>query len=282
MKAGREFPPDLILEQYALGELYGPENARVESLLAADPALRERLAALRRSDADILEEAPPAEIAASIKRRMLTFALGPSSGGASALGPSSGAMARRFRPAAAFAFPAAAAVLVLFGAVMAKGILFPAQSDALRSKSGAPGLFVYKKSLSGPQALSDGAAAATGDILQIKYAAGSESYGAIASLDGRGTLTWHLPAGPSVAPGAAAARAPRIEEAGAALASAYELDDAPSFERFFIFSSKDSFDLSLVAAALHDLARSGRADTGSLSLPAGLLYKSLLLRKAPR
>jgi hypothetical protein len=277
MKAETGRLPDLILEQYALGELSKSETARVESLLAAEPALRERLDTIRRSDEEILEEAPPAEIAAAIWRRMLASG-NPVDRSARAGVPADGAKAGRFRPAAAFAFPAAAAVLVLVGAVMARGILLPSQGEGIRAKGGSPAIFVYRKSPSGPLALADGAAASAGDLLQIKYSAGGARYGAIASLDGKGSLTWHLPSGSAVS----GARAPRLEEGGAALASAYELDDAPSFERFFILSSKDSFDLSLAASALRDLAGSGRADTGSPKLPAGLEYKSLLLRKTPR
>lgn len=279
MKADPIRLPDLILEQYALGELKGSELERVEALLASDPSLRGRLDELRGSNEEILEAYPPAEIAAAVRRRMLA----PSG---RAAGPGSGAPRRRLRPGAAFAFPAAAAVLVLFGAVLGRGLLFPPRGDEVRAKSGVPGLLIYKKAPSGALALPDGAQAAKGDLLQIKYAAGSESFGAIVSLDGRGAVTWHLPhlgAGKPVEDSSPARiRAPRIEAGGAALDSAYELDDAPAFERFFILSSKESFDLSIVAAALGDLARSGRADTGSPNLPAGIEYKSLLLRKAVR
>jgi hypothetical protein len=258
--------PDLLLEQYALGELYGADKARVDAILAVDPGLRGRLEELRRSDEAILAEYPPAEIAAAVRRRML------SSGAAAPRG----AAGRRFLPARAFAFPAAAAVLVLVGAVAARGLLFPPRGELVLAKGGAPSLFVYKKAAAGPVELADGAPAAAGDLLQIKYAAGSARFGAIVSLDGRGRLTWHLPAEGALPAG----RAPRIEERGAALASAYELDDAPSFERFFLLASKEDFDLSLVSSALRELARSGEPDKARLTLPAGLEYKSLLLRKA--
>jgi hypothetical protein len=263
--------PDLLLEQYALGELYGAEKARFEARLAADPGLRDRLEELRRSDEEILAACPPAEIAASIRRRMLVSA--EAAGG----GFRATADRRRFLRARSFAFPAAAAVLVLAGAVMARGLFLPARGEVVLAKGGAPGLLVYKKSASGPALLADGASASAGDLLQIKYAAGGAPYAAIVSLDGRGGVTWHLPS--AGAQGEASGLAPRIEEGGAALASAYELDDAPSFERFFILSSKEDFELSLVSRALGDLARGSEPATGKLLLPAGIEYKSLLIRK---
>jgi hypothetical protein len=273
MKADEGRLSDLVLEQYALGELSASERSSVDARLASDSSLRRRLEELRRSDEDILSQSPPAEIAAAIRRRMLV-------GAASAGGASGGAKKRRFIPASALAFPAAAAVLVFAGVVMARGFFFAGQGDADRAKSGAPGLLVFEKAASGPLELANGAAAKAGDVLQIKYAAGNARFGAIVSLDGRGTVSWHLPERPAGA--AANGSAPRIEEKGAALDSAYELNDAPSFERFFFLSSKSDFDLSLVAKALGDLSSGGSPDSGALRLPAGLEYKSFLLRKAAR
>jgi hypothetical protein len=283
--------PDLMLEQYALGELFGDERARLEERLAADPSLRDRLDALRRSDEEILAELPPAEIAASIRRRMLV-AEAPSGAAASA---GARRQARgRLNYYRAFAFPAAAAVLVMAGAVMVKGFFLPARGDVVLAKGGAPGLIVYKKDASGPAPLSNGAQAKAGDLLQIKYAAGSARFGTIVSLDGRGRITWHLPSeyagfreyadaaesGASGPAGGSAALAPRLETAGAALGSAYELDDAPSFERFFILSSNEDFYLSVVSKALGELSRGGSPQTADPVLPSGIECKSLLLLKA--
>jgi hypothetical protein len=268
--------PDLLLEQYALGELKGAEKTRFESRLGADPDLRGRLEALSRSDGEILAELPPAEIAASIRRRMLS-----AGGPEGTRKPGKG----RFLPTRAVAFPAAAAILIVAGAVAARGLFPPSRGEIVLAKGGAPGLVVYKKSASGPTPLADGALASAGDLLQIKYASGNARYGAIASLDGRGGVTWHLPSeyAPAGSGGRAdkkaGALAPRIEMEGAALGSAYELDDAPAFERFFILSSNEDFELSLVSRALGELARSGDPEKGRPDFPAGIECKSFLLRK---
>jgi hypothetical protein len=253
--------PELMLEQYALGELSEAERLAVAAALGSDASLRVRLAELEASDETILSEAPPAEIAAAIRRRMLSSRRG-----------GSGA----FKPVSALLFPAAAVLLVLVGSIMSKGILLPSAGDLTRPKGGVPGISVYKKAASGAEELGDGASVAVGDVLQIRYAAGCSGYGAIFSLDGRGTLTRHLPSLGAVS----GTRAPRLAEEGAVLASAYELDDAPGFERFFIVTSSGAFDLAVVADALRDLAAAGPgADTRAPRLPGGLEWKSLLLRK---
>jgi hypothetical protein len=258
MSAERGFVPDLLLEQYALGELPDSERVEVEAALASDPLLRSRLAALKASNEEILAEARPAEVAAAIRRRMV-----------SSMGP------RRAGAASAPFLTAAAAVLVLVGAALARGILFPSVDGLTRAKGGATGISIFRKAAAGPVELRDGSLAAEGDILQIKYSSGEARYGAIFSLDGRGTLTWHLPA-KDAGPGA-----PLLSRGEEALSSAYELDDAPGFERFFFISSKSDFDLEAAAHALRELAASGAsAASGVPRLPAGVEWKSILLVKA--
>jgi anti-sigma factor RsiW len=276
MKADTPRLPDLLLEQYALGELSAAEAARVDAVLASDPELRSRLDALRASDQSILEAFPPAEIASSIRRRMLTSTEGAASGlvrGSLRRGP-------RFQHAVIYS--AAAVVLVMVGFVAVRSLLWsPASDDITRPKSGAPGLFIYKKTASGAVELADGDQAAQGDLLQIRYAASGARFGAIVSLDGRGSITWHLPpSGSSSMPSMPGAKvAPRIEPSGAILGSAYELDDAPSFERFFMISSDEEFDLAKVTASLRVLLLSGKADSASPNLPPSLVWRSFLLRK---
>jgi len=269
--------PDLLLEQYALGELGAVEKARLDSLLESDPGLRARLAELKASDEEILAELPPAEIAASIRRRMLVAGEpgGPGKG-RSGRGP-------RFLSARALAFPAAAAVLVVAGAMMVRGLFPTPSADRVLAKGGAPGLLVYRKTDSGAELLADGARAAAGDVLQIKYSGGSPRFGVIVSLDGRGRITWHLPSeyGDS-APAGPVSLAPRLESPGATLGSAYELDDAPSFERFFIFSSSDDFSLSVASKILGVLSRSPSPAEARPSLPDGIECKSFLLLKDGR
>jgi hypothetical protein len=270
MRAEKGRVPEFLLEQYALGELGAAEEARMAEALRGDPSLRRRLADIEASNKAILEEEPPAQIAAAIRRRLLTE--GSRQGGP---GESPRPWARRAArgPLPVLLFPAAAAVLVLAGTLLARDLLFPGLGDLTRPKGGAPGLEVFRQGPSGPEELRDGALAAAGDLLQLKYSASGSRHGAILSIDGRGGLSSHLPSGGGT-------RSVLLAPGGAVLGSAYELDDAPLFERFFILSSREDFDLAAVRAALRELAASGPdAATAAPRLPPGLEWKSLLLRK---
>lgn len=157
------------------------------------------------------------------------------------------------------------------------GGLFPRPSSGEpgRPKAGGPALSIYKKVPEGSIELSDGDKAAKGDILQLRYGPSAARYAIIASIDGGGTITWHYPSYYS----GGSASSPRIREEGAFLESAFELDDAPSFERFFIISSKGSFDVATAAKALDRLVAGGSAATGEMRLPSGLQWSSFTVAK---
>lgn len=114
-------------------------------------------------------------------------------------------------------------------------------------------------------------------MLQLSYTAGDAKYGVIFSVDGRGSITWHLPAGYR----GGSRAAPALDAQGqVVLPSAYELDDAPGFERFFLVYSSVPFDVSDVERAARTLlARLAGADKEGLGLRGGLGQYSVLLKK---
>ncbi|HTP59961.1 MAG TPA: ActD-like protein, partial [Spirochaetia bacterium] len=148
-------------------------------------------------------------------------------------------------------------------------------SPDVRIKGLAPHLIAYLKTSQGVQELKPDAFVRRGDLIQLAYAAGDARYGVIFSVDGRGTITWHLPAGATTPAGLA----PSLERQGQ-LPVSYELDDAPGFERFFLVTSEKPFDMAGAANAARALSqRAGSAETAGLSLPAGVKQYSLLLKK---
>jgi hypothetical protein len=255
---------DLLLEQYVLGELTPEMEEKVRGELDRDPELRARCEAIKSSDREILDRYPPADMARTIRER--AGGNGEEEGMASSLQP-----AGRWALQLALGLPAAALVLIVLSFFMFRERIAP----ETRIKGLAPHLIVYLKTSQGARELGPGSLVGRGDLIQLAYAAGDARYGVIFSVDGRGTITWHLPPGASAPPGSA----PLLERQGQ-LPVSYELDDAPGFERFFLVSSEKPFDISAAASAARALAqRTGSAETADLSLPAGIKQYSLLLKK---
>jgi hypothetical protein len=136
-------------------------------------------------------------------------------------------------------------------------------------------LYVYRHAPDGDQRLADGTRVAPGDLLQLAYATADQGFGVLLSIDGAGKVTQHWPE-----PGATNA-APLRVGGEVRLPSAYELDGAPAFERFFLVRSEQPFDLTHVVAAAHAIAaRAPEARRSPLPLPARFTQISLALEKA--
>ncbi len=124
--------------------------------------------------------------------------------------------------------------------------------------------------------LETGARVGPGDVVQVSYVAAGNRFGVVVSVDGRGEVTLHHPG--------AAHEVPRIKARGETpLPNAFELDDAPGFERFFfVTGARVSLDPTSVLEAAHALAEDGlvAARYEPLPLPAELGQSSFLLRKA--
>jgi hypothetical protein len=234
--------PDPLLERLRLGEL--PPDAATRA--AADPTVEARMAALDADDAAFLEAHPPALVVPAIRRR---------------------ATRERAARFAAFAVPALAALALWV-------VHRPPTDDGVRFK-GAPMLMVYRQGPDGrAEQLPNGAHAGTGDLLQIAYAPDGAAYGAVVSLDGRGAVTLHSP--PSADGSTALAAGP------VTLPHAYELDDAPGFERFVLVTSDRPVPVPAVLEGARAVAgRSGAAEA-PLPLPPGLAQRSFLLIKEAR
>ncbi len=93
---------------------------------------------------------------------------------------------------------------------------------------------IYRALENGTERLQAGALAQSGDRVQIVYRSGGMPYGAILSVDGRGAFTQHLPLKGEVA-------VPLV--ARDTLDFAYELDDAPHWERFYLAVAERRFEL---------------------------------------
>lgn len=275
MKTKRRRIPDIILEQYILKELPPEEEAEIGKSIDSDPDLNRRIKEIETSNSEILEQYPPHTIAARIQDRLehdtslfdkddLVLPRRPGVLGGTSF----------FRRAA---LPIAAALVVFAGALSLRGTFKPQTSDTETTRAkGGYSIRVFRKTTGGSEELRDGAAAARRDLIQLGYSTGGLRYGAILSIDGRGAITFHLPQGYS----GGKLEAPELDpQPGTMLNFAYELDDAPSFERFFLVLSAKPFSLSTVLDNAKKLA--GRSEAADSPLPLGpdFIQQSFMLKK---
>jgi len=259
--------PEWLLERLVAGDLPPEREAEVRRLLALEPGGDERLAALTRSNEDILAAHPPAVVLKQVADRAHLAAR------------LEAAQARPRRRGWMFAFAPPVLAMGTLGLMMALRAPHKneggnqtaprgAESAALDDDNegiiikGAPRLRVYRKVGDRSQRLQTDTVARAGDRLQLAYVAGGKRFGAVASVDGAGKVTFHLPAdaGPAV----------QLRTGGEiTLATSYELDAAPGFEKFLFVTSDTPFDASVLTEVAN----------GKGPAPAGTSTTTFTVRK---
>jgi len=239
---------DWMLERYRLGELTAAQKAEVEKALEADEALRARLQSLEADTQATLDRYKARAVGIEVRRR------------AAEVRPS-----RSLVPALAFSF---GLVLAVAGSV---ALLHRPDDIRLKGELGDPALHIYRQTSGSPERLEPGAKVRPHDRVQVEVELAGERSLVVVSIDAVGHATLHYPLnGDTVAP------------AGfKALPQAFELDESPGFERFFLVTSKQPMDSGVVYQAAERLARGPVARTASLALPFASTQRSLLLDKAP-
>ncbi len=168
---------------------------------------------------------------------------------------------------------AAAVFAVLVGILATYPSLQPGPDAPVeRIKGMEPALNIYRAEGDQARLMEDRARAREYDLLQLEYNAAGYPYGAIISIDGRGTVTLHHPT--------AAARPIELNSGSVLLPYSYQLDDAPEFERFFFLVSQEEFSLQRVLESAEEMA-AGRnhGRHGTLQLPAGIKQYSRMILK---
>jgi hypothetical protein len=261
--------PDWLVERAALDEVPPTSRDRIER---ADPReLADRVAALREDNAAELTRHPAGPAVAQIETR---------------IAEARHAAERRRRRVRwlGLAMSAAAVLVVAQFAVRAprSGVADEtgappgasgAQPDLERVK-GATRLLAFRQVGPAAEQLQQDAVVRPGDVIQLRYKAGDQGYGVIASLDGAGVVTLHYPLPENAPPQATA-----MSRETTTLPQAYALDDAPRFERFFFITANAPVDVQQALDALRSLAHRDDSATASLALPDGVHQWSLRLRK---
>jgi len=256
-----------LLERLALGELDAATAADVRQRLAAEGrTVDDVIARVAASNQEIMEQHPPATTVAAIRRRAAAAAVRP-------------ARRRAFLWGMPLALAATAAAALMIarpwrsGPIATDGV--PTEALGYIGVKGEVALHVYRHGAAGDERLRDGARATRGDLLQLAYASKTGGYGVLLSIDGARKVTLHLPE--ADAGKAAQLRDGRVVQ----VPSAYQLDDAPEFERFFFVTAAEPFAVAPVVAAARTLAERGAARRAPLPLAARFEQVSLALDKAP-
>jgi len=240
--------PDLILEQYRLNELPPEEIERIERLVRTDAAVRERLVALETSDSEIAARYPAGLLSRRVRESM------------TARGHVDGPRAYRHRLVLIASTITTAAIVLAFAVPR----MSSPDADGDRIKGLTPSIAVYRRTPQGTETLGDGAPARAGDLLRLGYVSAGRGYGLILSIDGRGVVTLHLPPNGT--------RAATLRGGGRVLLdAAYELDDAPAWERFYFVTADQSFEVApILEAARRVAAGDRRTPPGPLPIPREL------------
>jgi len=258
--------PDWQLERYLLGELPVEAKKKIEKALETDASVRERLEDLRDSNRQILSSYPPGIMAERIEKRCRE-----GRGRSRARAPWSPGLRRA---AVAFSFAALVLAVILPVRILLQENEEGGPARGIRPKGLRAHLIIYMQSEGAVERLEPGAVLGEGDVIQISYVSGSDTYGVIYSIDGTGTVTLHFPL-------ASQNTAPRLQSGGETpLPYAYQLDDAPFYERFFFITSDRPFSVAEVEKAVYELAvNPRRAQRRAVKLPPGLRQYSTTLGK---
>jgi hypothetical protein len=264
--------PDWMIERLALGELDPATAAGVRQRLVDEGRSPEaEIAALAVSNREILADHPAAGIAAAVNGRLASAGTRNRAGGRRPLWLFAGGP---------LALAGAAALLLIVGRQPPSTTGGDGEKLALEDTGikGTTSLHVYRHGRQGDERLPDGARAARGDLLQLAYRAGDGArFGVLLSIDGAGHVTMHWP-------DANAGDAATLSAKGEVrLPAAYELDDAPAFERFFLITAAEPFSTASVVGAARVLAAQPTAARGQrLALPTSLHQESLTVDKSAK
>src|SRR5262245_49127436 len=267
--------PDIVLERYRLGELPRHERIRLEQRIAQDASLRARVDALDASDADVRRHHQTELVSEGVRRRLVAAGVSETGRRAWRTMPRTTAWVA---PGAVLIVAAALIVIVAVArtpertADTAPGPGARASED--RIKGLHPALAVFRRTPDGSETLADGAIAHAGDVVRVGYRPAGKSFGVIVCVDRRGGVTVHPPRQGTKS-------AVLKSDATVLLDEAYELDDAPRWERFYFVAGDGAFDVAPIVAAARRAA-AGPQTPAALALSPNLEQTTFSLRKEAR
>jgi hypothetical protein len=243
----------LSLERFVLEELPLEEQQAIARALETDADLRGRVEALKASNASIFDRRVRVESVAAIRARS-----------------AHSKPVRRLGPT--FVWASALVTVAIMSAVLLRPAAFPVPDtpEVTRLKGAPSVLRVFRKTSNGSEPVPSGARAAKGDLVRLGYQTFAPRYGVIVSVDGRNNVTRHWPSRGDQALPLQGGELVLLDEA-------FELDDAPRFERFYLVTSTHGFPIESALAWLRVVSNPDGGQ-GSPS-PADFEFTSVELKK---
>lgn len=253
--------PDWKFERYLTGDLPAEEMRKLREMEATDEVFASRVKMFREDNAAILKKMPFEALASKMENhgerdtdtRTVTFRL------------------VKFAAAAVLVF-AFVGVSILMkqetpvnveGTELASGVQGENGAEQVamaeietgtRIKGMENRMEVWKKTEKGIVQLENLSEAREGDEIQLRYSVPQKCFGLLFSMDGNGALTIHM---------GDDNKAIALEPGKmVTLPFAYKLDNAPKFEKFFLITSQNTFELD--ASKIDDLLK--RKDVSSKTL----------------
>jgi hypothetical protein len=267
--------PHLFFEQISLREKKRGDFTEDRQAELTDGKIRSECASIEKSNEEILSRYDADAMREAVMRKM--SASKPNAG----QNPNAGRAARTLAFRSFVAVGAAAACFAFaFFVASPRGDLLPRSgaqgifssgakngsgilASAERAKGDGAHLFVYLKDGNKAIRLDGGEKVKEGDVLQLSYISGGAQYGAILSIDGKGTVSFHYPES-----GGASAK---LQDGGEIpLDFAYQLDNAPNFERFFFITGSKPFTTAAFVENIKIRSKIGDLQTADLSRIAPL------------
>lgn len=222
---------DFKVERYLLGELSEEEMAALQKREAEDEIFAARVRAMREENARILADNPFAALESK-----LDAADTAEGSGKSIYGMWLKVAAALVIMVGIFAIVASNRNVVTYERGNASMEVAMAETDnSTRIKGMQASLEVWKKTGDSAVQMVNLGEAREGDEIQLRYRVPQKCFGMLISMDGNGTITMHMGEGN---------KSVELEPGKmTTLPFAYKLDNAPKFEKFFLLTSQNSFEI---------------------------------------
>jgi hypothetical protein len=255
------------IERYLLGELPASRMEEIAQLIRENPDLEKEIENVKRSHAEVMKQNPIETMLPGILKKYEE-------------NRQQARIKERARPVTLkrllYATPVVASVLVLLFVVFVRDGTSPGFTRIKGEESvdfGKTQIIIYRQNPKEIELLDNQSEAKAGDLLQLAYVPAGRTHGVIFSIDGNGIVTLHYPESRNDS-------SLLKQERKNLLSSAYELDNAPDFERFFFITAMEEIDVADILKKAEALALSpALAKMNNLKLPESYHQFSIFLNK---